>query len=422
MRNQDILFEAEVHEVSDMSKSSKITLSYQHRIFEINQITKMLVGLIKEHTPNDIIAAKLSKQFNYKLTEEEIVSIKNRLVENMTTTQHSQLDSIKFKLQILRPEWVQIITKPLVLFYDKYLFIFIQVLFLISVTYTLPNFFKSDFLIHLTDKFNAITFLKANILLLAIVLFHELGHATACRKFNVENGAIGFGLYFVTPVFYSDTTKAWKLKNTQRLVIDFGGIYFQAIILIPLSYYYYLTKDLLTGYLIFLNYIIILSNLNPLIKYDGYWIVSDLFDISNMRQKTTQLLANFTKSIFLGKGISKCSIKIYSKKVRLFIITYTVVANIFFLYFFCWLLPGIIASLSIQLTNDVVRLQLFMDSSDTFLRKEFFNFVFTIFLNSFILFSLTRIIYLLLKKIYTFLKTIYDERYKGKASILLEIH
>lgn len=414
--------EAEVHEVSDMSKSSKFTLSYHGRIFEINQITKTLVNLTKEHTPNDIIAVKLSKQFNYKLTEEDIFSIKSRLIENMTATQISQLDSIKFKLQILRPEWVQIITKPLVLFYDKYLFIFIQVLFLISVTFTLPDFFKSEFILHLTDNFNAIIFLKANILVLAIVLFHELGHATACRKFNVKNGAIGFGLYFVTPVFYSDTTQAWKLKNTQRLLIDLGGIYFQAIILIPLSYYYYLTKDVLTGYLIFLNYIIIVSNLNPLIKYDGYWIISDLLDISNMRQKTTQLLANFTRSIFLGKEISKYSLTKYSKKVKLFIITYTIVANSFFLYFFGWLLPGIIVSLSKQLTNDVDRLQVLMNYPNNFLIKEILNFVLSILLKSFILFSLTRIIYTLVKKIYLFFKTIYYERNKGKASILLEIH
>lgn len=52
--------------------------------------------------------------------------------------------------------------------------------------------------------------------LLAFVLlssfFHELGHASACKYFEVKHGGIGFGLYLNFPVLYTDVTEVWKLN------------------------------------------------------------------------------------------------------------------------------------------------------------------------------------------------------------------
>lgn len=211
-------------------------------------------------------------------------------------------------------------------------------------------------------------------------------------------------------MFYSDTTQAWNLHSRKRLLIDFGGIYFQTIILIPLSYYFNRTGSLLAGYLIFLNYIIILSNLNPLLKYDGYWIVTDMFNIPNVRQKTSLLLTNSLKAIFIPKRKHGANLlEGLNTRSRIFLISYTVLANIFFIYFFGFLLPKVMVAVSGQIIKDLRLISAMPVLTQWPGYRQFFSLLFTLLLKSLILLSLVRVVYTLFKKIISFVKSlIYD--------------
>ena len=57
-------------------------------------------------------------------------------------------------------------------------------------------------------------------------------------------GNIGFALYFIYPAFYTDVTKVWRLPRLKRAVVDLGGIYFQAILFVVLTFYVLVTHDL----------------------------------------------------------------------------------------------------------------------------------------------------------------------------------
>ena len=60
--------------------------------------------------------------------------------------------------------------------------------------------------------------------------FHELGHAAACRYGGATPGGIGVGLYLVWPAFYTDVTDAYRLPRRDRLRVDLGGLYFNALV------------------------------------------------------------------------------------------------------------------------------------------------------------------------------------------------
>ena len=63
----------------------------------------------------------------------------------------------------------------------------------------------------------------------AVVLatvFHEIGHASACRYGGAKPGVLGAGIYVVWPVFYCDVTDAYRLGKAGRLRTDLGGVYF----------------------------------------------------------------------------------------------------------------------------------------------------------------------------------------------------
>lgn len=129
------------------------------------------------------------------------------------------------------------------------------------------------------------------------LIFHEFGHAAAAKFYGINSKGIGFGFYVFTPVFFTDITKAWRLNNKQRVLVDFGGIYFQLIFVafILLAFLFNHNLNLLTAaFFIFLS---TLYNLNPFLRTDGYWIISDSLKISNLREQSNgRLKMLFQKS------------------------------------------------------------------------------------------------------------------------------
>lgn len=127
--------------------------------------------------------------------------------------------------------------------------------------------------------------------IIACVLWHEIGHASALRYYGASHGAIGFGLYLVFPIMYSDVSDAWRLIGRQRAIVDLGGIYFQAMTSLLLYPAYLVTRDPLCLSLVSCNDALILMSLNPLLKFDGYWLVSDLLGVPNLRRRSLKYLA-----------------------------------------------------------------------------------------------------------------------------------
>ncbi len=133
---------------------------------------------------------------------------------------------------------------------------------------------------------------------IAITLFHELGHASACRRFECPHGDIGFALYLIYPAFYTDVTKVWRLPRLKRAVVDLGGVYFQAILFIALTLYVMFTHDLLALRLLWAMNFMMLLTLNPIFKMDGYWLLTDLSGLSNLHQQVRDACVRIARKLF----------------------------------------------------------------------------------------------------------------------------
>ena len=118
------------------------------------------------------------------------------------------------------------------------------------------------------------------------VIWHELGHVAACRRFGVNHGEIGFGFYLFMPVCYADVTDAWKVSPQKRIIIDFAGVFMDFVFLhlCFLGFYFFQINWLLfvCGFVL----INILFNINPFFRFDGYWALSDALGIPSLRQKS----------------------------------------------------------------------------------------------------------------------------------------
>jgi putative peptide zinc metalloprotease protein len=121
-------------------------------------------------------------------------------------------------------------------------------------------------------------------------LFHEIGHATACWYGGAKPGVVGAGVYFVWPVLYSRVTDAYRLDKRGRLRTDLGGIYFNLVFLVILGEVYFLTgfEPLLAAGA--LQFVQILSQLQPFLRFDGYYILSDITGVPDLLSRVTPTL------------------------------------------------------------------------------------------------------------------------------------
>jgi putative peptide zinc metalloprotease protein len=111
-------------------------------------------------------------------------------------------------------------------------------------------------------------------------LFHEFGHAAALRRAKARYGWIGFALYIIFPVFYTDVTHIYRLNRRERIRVDLGGMYFELIMMVI-----FYTCYLVTGHGIFLIAIVLttlsfLQQFTPFLRFDGYYTVADIMGIN----------------------------------------------------------------------------------------------------------------------------------------------
>jgi putative peptide zinc metalloprotease protein len=118
------------------------------------------------------------------------------------------------------------------------------------------------------------------------VLIHELGHASACRRFGVRHGDIGIGLYIIYPVFYTNVTSCWSLSRWQRATVDIGGMFFQMTFSSLCCLAWFWSHSDILAFAILSNVATVVVNLNPFLRFDGYWLLTDLLGLSSIRRSS----------------------------------------------------------------------------------------------------------------------------------------
>lgn len=169
------------------------------------------------------------------------------------------------------------------------------------------------------------------LLLLVSVVIHELGHLAACRRWNCPHGPLGVGLYFLNPVFYVDVTAAWRLSRHQRAVVDLGGLYLQ-LLCAPLFWLGFLfTHDATYLYAIAVIDMVLLFNFIPMMKLDGYWLLSDLAGVPNLHARTGEVITYVVRWVLWRLGRlpmqpEKLAFAQWPLNVRLVVIAYVVLS------------------------------------------------------------------------------------------------
>ncbi|MEM6331162.1 MAG: biotin/lipoyl-binding protein [Planctomycetota bacterium] len=151
-----------------------------------------------------------------------------------------------------------------------------------------------------------------NWLLLGAVLavtkvLHEFGHGLACKHFGGECHEMGVLVLILTPCLYCNVSDSWMLPNRwHRMAIGAAGMYVEVVLASLCTWVWWFSVPGTLQYYLCLNVMFISSvstllvNANPLMRFDGYYILSDLVEIPNLRQKATQLLSRRLGRYCLG--------------------------------------------------------------------------------------------------------------------------
>lgn len=167
------------------------------------------------------------------------------------------------------------------------------------------------------------------------LLAHELGHASACARFGAKPSEIGFTFYLVYPAFYSDVSAAWGLKRWQRVVVDLGGVYFQLVVGVVFVVIHAIHPwEPLRTALLFIAGSCVFS-LNPVLKFDGYWVVADTLGVTNLGRQPMRLLL-YAVARLRGRPTKSLP---WSGPVTFSLALYTVLAFSFWIFFLSRLGP-----------------------------------------------------------------------------------
>lgn len=149
------------------------------------------------------------------------------------------------------------------------------------------------------------------ITLIVLKVFHEFGHAYACRHYGGHVPEMGIYLIVFTPCAYVDATACWGfVRKRERLIVCLGGMYFESIIAAIAVFVWALTTPSLLNSLaynvVFLAGVVtVLFNINPLMRYDGYYILSDLTEVPNLRSRAARYVVDALKRIALRLPVPK---------------------------------------------------------------------------------------------------------------------
>lgn len=144
------------------------------------------------------------------------------------------------------------------------------------------------------------------ITLIGLKVFHEFGHAFACKHFGGYVPEMGAYLIVFTPCAYVDATACWGFtRRRDRLIVCLAGMYVESIFAALAVVVWAMTQpgrthDLAYNVIFLAGAVTVLFNINPLMRFDGYYALSDLLEIPNLRQRATRHVAAIAKKLFLS--------------------------------------------------------------------------------------------------------------------------
>ena len=146
--------------------------------------------------------------------------------------------------------------------------------------------------------------------LIGVKVVHEFGHALMCKHYGGEVHDMGAMFIILTPFLFCDATDSWMFRNKwQKILVNLAGILVELVLAALAVLVWVVTPAGLINQLAF-NAMVVCSvstvvfNANPLMKFDGYYVLADLLEIPNLRDRASQQVTGFLTKLVTGRPMA----------------------------------------------------------------------------------------------------------------------
>jgi len=193
----------------------------------------------------------------------------------------------------------------------------------------------SEFLLYSEQFYSYSAFIYYFLAIAFVKFFHEMSHAYTAFKYGVSVGNFGVLTFFGIPLFYTDLEQVEKLiSKKKRIAISLAGIKAEIAIAIIATFFWFFIPD---GNYKDVLYVIASSswimslfiNLNPLAKFDGYYVLSDLVGVENLHTRSGDFFVYNFECFLFGMSNFKDDFVIYTSLQRFLFCVYGALTKLY---------------------------------------------------------------------------------------------
>src|SRR6478672_3674490 len=195
-----------------------------------------------------------------------------------------------------------------------------------------------------------------------VKVIHEFGHGLSCKAFGGESHEMGFLFMCFSPALYCNVTDSWTVADKwKRIVISFAGIWVELIIASVATFVWWYTphwpfvNNVSMCLMVLCSVSTFVFNANPLMRFDGYYIMADWLEVPNLRERSNRFLSNTFQEHALGVEVQPEAYMAPNRKflfiayaISSFIYRWVVTVSILF-FLAKWLKPYKLETLSMLL-------------------------------------------------------------------------
>ncbi len=154
-------------------------------------------------------------------------------------------------------------------------------------------------------SFKTVVYLWAALAMVKVI--HEFGHGLSCKAFGGEVHEMGALFLVFSPCLYCNVSDAWTLPSKwKRIIISAAGIYVEFMIACIATFIWWnspahpFINNLALSLMVVCSVSTFVFNANPLMRYDGYYVLADWLEIPNLRDRSNRFLQRLVMDYCLG--------------------------------------------------------------------------------------------------------------------------
>ncbi|MDA2927344.1 efflux RND transporter periplasmic adaptor subunit [Acidobacteria bacterium AH-259-G07] len=284
------------------------------RFFRFREVEHFIAQQLDGSTPFDVIRQRAEEKFGAPLTQDTLEQFIEKLRRlGLLETEGAEFGHQKHRRGRIRghPLYLRLkafdpdrlfdrLIHKVRFFFTSYFLAFSAVAILLAFVITLSNW--EEIGRDLLSLYRLQALLLAWLTILLVTTAHEFAHGLTCKHYGGEVHEMGFMLLFFMPAFYCNVSDAWLFpERSKRLWVTFAGAYFEIFLWGLATVIWRVTEpgtwvNSLALVVMATSGIKTLFNLNPLIKLDGYYLLSDYLEVPNLRQRAFS---------YVGAGIKR---------------------------------------------------------------------------------------------------------------------